>query len=368
MRSTGIDVVILAAGEPDFPTPDPICRAGIEAIEKGFTKYTQSSGILELREKIADKLMRENGVSVDPNQVVVSCGAKHSLYNAMMVLLEPGDEVIVFAPYWMTYVEQIRLAGAHPVVLRTEASNAFEPDMDSVRAAVTPKTRAIVINSPSNPSGAVYSRNTMKGIAQVALRHDLWIVSDEIYEKLIYSGEHVSPASLGKEVAERTVTVNGCSKAFAMTGWRIGYAAAPMPIAQAMSNFQDQVTSNPTSLSQKGAVQALSMPAESIEPMVCEYKARRDLMLSHVESVPGMSAETPAGAFYVFADVSNVLGRAVKSDGDLATYLLEEAHVATIPGYVFDGPGHIRLSYAASRQEIERGMKRIADAFKRLEK
>lgn len=366
MKAEGIDIISFAAGEPDFNTPEPICNAAIEAMRAGFTKYTPSAGINELKDAIVAKLDRENGVKVVRDQIVVSCGAKHSIYNCMMTLLEPGDEVILIAPYWMTYADQVRLAGGVPVVVYSKAENDFVPSLDDLKAAVTARTKAILFNSPSNPTGAVLPRQTIKEIAALALRHDLWVIADEIYERLIYGAEHQSIAALGDDIAERTITVGGCSKTYSMTGWRIGFAAAPVPVAKAMSNFQDQVTSNPTSFAQKGAVVAFNLPSDSVESMRAEFEVRRNLILGLLREIPGINVREPKGAFYVFPDVSAYLGGKITSDLDLAAYLLEEAKVATIPGSVFEGPGHLRMTYAASRESIERGVARIAEALKKL--
>jgi aspartate aminotransferase len=362
MKADGIDVVSFAAGEPDFNTPNPIVEAAIDALRAGFTKYTPSSGIKELKLAIAEKLERENAVKVAPEQVVISCGAKQSVYNSMQVLLDPGDEVILFAPYWMTYAEQVRLAGGTPKVVKTNAGDGFVPSYDDLRSAISPRTKAIILNSPSNPTGAVYPRSAIKEIAATAIRHGLWIVADEIYERLVYGVEHVSVASLGAEIAAQTITIGGCSKSFAMTGWRIGFAAAPLPIARAMSNFQDQVTSNPTSFAQKGAVEAYRMPGEAIESMRQEFLARRDLIAALLRQIPGVDLKVPGGAFYAFADFSAHLSPG-ESDLELAAFLLDEARVATVPGSVFEGPGFLRLSYAASRHDIERGVARIGEAL-----
>jgi aspartate aminotransferase len=366
MKAQGVDVISFAAGEPDFNTPEAICRAAIEAIEKGFTKYTPTSGIDELKKAVSEKLARDNRIEVSPQQVVVTVGAKHSVYNAMQVLLDPGDEVILIAPYWMTYAEQVRLAGGTPVVVRTEGSSGFVPTHEAIKEAITPRTKAIIINSPTNPTGAVWPRQTMKEVAALALRHRFWVVSDEIYENLIYGVEHYSIASLGKEIAEQTITVNGCSKSFAMTGWRIGYCAAPLPVAKAMSNLQDQVTSNPTSFAQKGAVVALNMAKDEVDAMCREFEGRRDLITKLMAEVPSVGVVAPKGAFYLFADFRQLLGGRLKDDLELADYLLDTAQVATIPGSVFEGPGYIRLSYAIGRADIERGVSRIAEALKRL--
>jgi aspartate aminotransferase len=366
MKAEGIDVISFAAGEPDFNTPEPICNAAIDAIRAGFTKYTPSAGINELKDAIVTKLDRENGVKVAREQVVVSCGAKHSVYNTMMTLLDPRDEVILIAPYWMTYADQIRLAGGTPVVVHTKAENDFAPDFNDLKSAVSSRTKAILINSPCNPTGAVLPRNAIKEIAALALRHGLWVVADEIYERLIYGEEHQSIAALGSDIAERTITIGGCSKSYSMTGWRIGFAAAPAPIAKAMSNFQDQVTSNPTSFAQKGAIAAFNLPAEAVEGMRAEFEGRRDLIVKLLREIPGLNVREPKGAFYAFPDMSSFLGGKIATDLDLAAFLLEEAQVATVPGSVFEGVGHLRLSYAASRENIERGVARIAEALKKL--
>lgn len=363
MKSEGHDIVSFAAGEPDFNTPEEICQSAIQAIESGFTKYTPSAGIPELREKVCEKLARENGIRVEPSQVVISCGAKHSVYNTMMVLLEPGDEVLLIAPYWMTYADQVRLAGGVPVVVQTRAEDGFVPSVDALREKITAKTRAIVVNSPSNPTGAVFGRETLKQIAALALRHDLYVVADEIYEKLLYDQNHTSIASLGREVASRTITIGGCSKTYAMTGWRVGFAAAPLEIAKAMSNFQDQVTSNPTSFAQRGAVAAYGMSDEQIAAMREEFRARRDLIVALLGEIPGVTTPVPGGAFYVFPSFAGYLGREVADDVALAQFLLENAKAATVPGSVFEGPGHLRLSYACSRADIEKGISRIAEAL-----
>lgn len=366
LRAEGKDVLSFAAGEPDFNTPEPICKAAIEAIESGFTKYTPSSGIPSLKEAICEKLHRENEIKVSPSQIVCSCGAKHALYNTMQVLLDPGDEVILFAPYWMTYADQIRLAGGVPVVVHTRREAGFAPNLDDIRAVLTAKTKAIVVNSPANPTGALFSRKTIKEIAMIALRHDLYILSDEIYDRLVYGEKHQSMAALSPETAERTITFGGVSKSYAMTGWRLGFAAAPEPIAKALSNFQDQVTSNPTSFVQKGAEVAFRLPAEQVEAMRQEFEARRDIIVKLLTAIPNVKIDPPKGAFYAFADFSAYLGGKVKDDQALAEYLLEDAMIAAIPGSVFEGPGFLRMSYAASRANIEKGVARLAEALAKL--
>ncbi len=366
MKAQGLDVISFAAGEPDFGTPEPICDAAIEALRAGATKYTASSGTPELKAAIVEKFRRENGLDYRPEQIVVSCGAKHSVFNTLMVLVEPGDEVILLAPYWMTYADQVVLAGGRPVAIALDPESGFVPTLEQLRAAISPRTKAIILNSPCNPTGAVLPRATLKEIAALALRHDFWIIADEIYERLIYSADHQSIGALGAEVKDRTITISGCSKSFAMTGWRIGYAAAPAEVAQAMSNLQDQVTSNPTTFAQAGAIAALNCDADVVDAMRDEFRARRDLMLALLQAIPGLSTPTPGGAFYVFPDVSAFLGDRCPTDADLADYLLNEAHVATVAGSVFEGPGHVRLSYSAGRTDIERGVARIAEALGKL--
>ena len=359
MKAEGIDVISFGAGEPDFNTPEPICRAAREALDEGFTKYTQTSGMPELRAAIADKLKRENKVEASSDQVVVSCGAKQSLYNAAMMLLDEGDEAIVIAPYWMTYIDQIQLAGAKPVVVHARADNDFLPDPDDIAQKISARTRAIFINSPCNPTGAVYPPETLEAIAQLAERNDLWLICDEIYERLVYGAKHVSTASLGSKIAERTITIGGCSKTFAMTGWRIGYAAAPLPVARTMAAFQDAVTSNANSFAQRGALEAFRMGGDCVEQMRAEFEERRDLMRAELLKIPGLGVSNPKGAFYFLVDVRRFLSGKFDSDEQLGQSLLETGHVATVPGTVFDAPGFIRLSYTASKNNIKRGVDRI---------
>jgi aspartate aminotransferase len=366
MKAEGIDVISFAAGEPDFPTPEEICDAAITAIKAGFTKYTPSRGIRELREAVANKLARENGIKVNLDQVVISCGAKHCVFNALQMLVNPGDEVILIAPFWMTYFDQVLLAGGTPVIVHAPKECGFVPDVDAITEKVSSKTKAIILNTPCNPTGAVFPRSLLKEIASLAIRNDFWVVCDEIYEKLVYGAEHCSIASLGREIAERTVTIGGCSKSFAMTGWRIGWSAAPPELACAMANFQDSVTSNPTSFSQKGALEAYKMSPESIEKMRSEFETRRDLILRELGNIPKVGLPKPNGAFYVLADFSAYLGGKVSTDADLAEILLDQARVATVPGSVFYAPGHIRLSYAASRENIKNGVRRIGEAISKL--
>lgn len=356
-------MVSFSAGEPDFDTPSAIVEAAVKAAREGQTRYTATPGIMPLREAISAKLARDNSVAASPEQIVVSTGAKQCLFNSMMALTGPGDEVIVFAPYWMTYLEQIALAGATPVVVRTSPESGYVPDRNDVLAAITPRTRAVIVNSPSNPTGAVYPPEFMRWLAEETDKQGIWLVSDEIYEKLVYGVEHVSLASIDESVAERTVTINGCSKSFAMTGWRIGYAAAPLEVAKAMSNIQDQVTSNATAFAQAGALTALTGAGSEVEAMRREFEVRRNLIVEGLRAIPGVECEMPGGAFYAFPQV---LAQKDIDDCALANDLLENALVATVPGSVFGAPGHLRLSYATSRSDIEKGLERLRIALTRI--
>lgn len=362
MRAQGKNVLTFAAGEPDFNTPEEICESAIRAIKEGKTKYTPSAGIPALREAIAAKVTQETGWQVAPNQVVTSTGAKQALYNTFQLLLNEGDEVILLAPYWMTYRDQVELAGGVPVIVKASREDRYIPNPDQVRAAITPRTRAIVINTPSNPTGAVIPREILTQLVEIAVQHNLWIVSDEIYDKLVYDGEHASVASLGEEVQRRTILINGVSKTYAMTGWRLGYLVAPPQIAQAASNFQDQVTSNPSSVTQYAALAALKMDMSGVTAMREEFHARRDLIVQGLAEVPGFQIDLPGGAFYAFVDAHERLG--TRTDVELADFLLEKAEVALVPGSVFEGDGCLRLSYAASRADILEGVRRIQCAMK----
>ncbi len=372
MAAQGIDVIDFASGEPDFDTPEPVKAAAEAAIRAGFTKYTPSSGIDELRGAIADKLKAEQGLQYEKSQILVSCGAKHSLYNVAEALLEAGDELIIPVPFWVSYQDQTLLNDATPVLLKTEEREGYTISPDALEAAITPRTKAIIVNSPCNPTGATYDKQTLEGIAAAALRHDLLIISDEIYEKVLYDGaQHISIASLSPEVAARTVVINGVSKAYAMTGWRIGYAAGPKTLLTAMANIQSQSTSNPCSISQKAAVAALRLGNPFTAVMVAEFDRRRRLMVDRLNNMPGITCRMPTGAFYAFPNVSGLLSKRWKdqpigSAANLATILLNEAQVALVPGEPFGSDIHIRLSYATSMEAIERGLSRIEAAIRRL--
>ena len=372
MAAQGIDVVDFSSGEPDFDTPEPVKAAAEAAIRAGFTKYTPSSGIDELRQAIIDKLQTELGLRYEKPQILVSCGAKHSLYNLAEALLEAGDEIIIPTPYWVSYADQAFLNDATPVLLPTREDRGYAIDPDELQKLITPRTKAIIVNSPCNPTGATYDKRTLEAIAGIAVKHDLLIISDEIYEKVLYDGAtHISIATLSPEVAERTVIINGVSKAYAMTGWRIGYAAGPKPLLTAMANIQSQSTSNPCSISQKAAVAALKLGGPFTEKMVVEFDRRRKVMVERLNAIPGVSCRMPGGAFYAFPNICGVLGRTgpngpITSPQELANYLLKEAHVAVVPGEPFGSRQHVRLSYATGMDTITKGLDRIAAAFGKL--
>ena len=367
MVADGVDVVNFSVGEPDFDTPESVKAAGVAAIQQGRTKYTPAAGTLELRKAICEKLERDNGLQYRPEEIVVSNGGKQSLYNAYQVLLDPGEEVIIQAPYWVSYPEIVRLAGGVPVVVETDESTGFRLTADMIREKLTNRTRVINLNSPSNPTGAVLPRKELEEIAALAVERDLIIVTDEIYERLLYDGaEHVSIASFGEEVKKRTITVNGLSKAYSMTGWRIGYTASERIYAKAMGDLQSQSTSGPSSISQAAAVEALRGSQEPVEHMRKEFDRRRKHMIARLNSLPGFSVKVaPEGAFYLFPNVSalfgqTIAGRRITSSDDLADLILEREHVGVVPGSGFGAPNHIRFSYATSMERIDEGLDRIA--------
>lgn len=368
----GVDVLSFGVGEPDFDTPSHIKEVAIEAIKAGFTKYTASSGIPELREAICEKLNKDNGLEYKPNEVLVSVGAKHSIYNAVMALCDDGDEVIIPEPYWVSYPEMVKLAGGKVVTVPTGIKQGFKITAEQLEAAITKKTSLLILNSPSNPTGAVYTEEELRKIAEVCVKHNISVISDEIYEKLVYDGKHISFASLGPEVKALTVTVNGVSKSYAMTGWRIGYAAGPKEVIAAMGNIQSHATSNPTSIAQKAAVAGLKGPQEPLEEMRREFEKRRNYMAKRLDEMPGWRCLVPQGAFYCYPDVSGVFGHKVKGklvndDSTLADILLDEGRVAAVPGIAFGTKGYLRFSYATSMKVIEEGMNRIAEVMKTME-
>lgn len=367
MKAEGVDVVGFGAGEPDYDTPMHIKAAAIKAIEEGFTKYTPASGTLQLKQAICKKLLNENGLTYKPSQIVVSNGAKHSLVNVFGTILQPGDEVIIPTPYWVSYPEMVKLADGVPCPLVTREEDGFKFTADQFESAITEKTKALILNSPSNPTGMVYTREELLAIAKVAVKHNIYVVSDEIYEHLIYEGERVSIASFGEDIKKLTIIVNGLSKTYAMTGWRIGYTASSEEIARVMSNVQSHATSNPNSIAQYAAVTALEGGLGFVEEMKVEYKRRRDYMVERINSLEGVSCLKPNGAFYVMMNIKPLLskticGYKINSANDFATALLEKARVALVPCEGFAADGYLRWSYATSMENIVRGLDRL-EAF-----
>lgn len=361
LKQQGVDVVGLGAGEPDFNTPEHIMDAAIEAMRAGHTKYTPSGGIPELKQAIVEKLKRDNGLTYDPAQIIVTVGAKHALYNLFQVLLDEGDEVIIPSPYWVSYEEQVKLAGGVSVVIEGKEENQFKITPQQLKEAITDRTRAVLINSPSNPTGMVYSAEELRAIGQVCIDHDLLIVSDEIYEHLIYDDiPHVSMASLGPDFYERTVIINGVSKTYSMTGWRIGFAAGPQEIIKAMTDLASHSTSNPTSIAQYGAIAAFSGTHEPVQEMKKAFKERRDYVIGRIEQIPGFTCQKPPGAFYAFINIKEALKRSgFETTDEWAKALLEQAHVAVVPGSAFGSKDHIRISYATSKEQLEKAFDRI---------
>jgi aspartate aminotransferase len=372
MRAQGIDVISFAVGEPDFDTPQNIKKAAIEAIESGFTKYTAVAGIVELKEAIAEKFHNDNGLTYKPSQISVACGAKHALYNIAQVLWDKGDEVIVIAPYWVSYTDQVILTGAAPVIFDTSKFENFAISRDELKALITPRTRAILINSPSNPTGKVYNRSELEIIAQLAVENDLLIISDEIYEKILYDDtEFVSIAALGNEIQQRTITVNGLSKAYAMTGWRVGYAAGPEKIIQAMNKIQGQSTSATNSIAQKASIAALCGPQTQVDNMCREYQKRRDFIINELNAIEGIDCNIPSGAFYAYPNVSKLYGskygdQVITDSVGFCAYILDETQVALVPGLAFGTDDFVRISYATSMENIKTGMARIKLAVEKL--
>jgi len=363
LKKEGVDIVSFAAGEPDFDTPAHIVAAAKAAIDAGKTRYTPAKGMPELIAAVREKFQRDNGLEYSAAAVVISCGAKHSLFNAFQAICSEGDEVIIPAPYWVTYPEQVRLAGAEPVYLETEESRGYGIDREKLEALVTERTRAILVSSPCNPTGAAYGREDLEFIADLACRRDLALISDEIYEKLVFDGfEAVSPASLGDEVKARTIVVNGVSKTYAMTGWRIGYLAAPENVAKAISSFQSHSTSNPATPSQYAALAALSGDQGCVEEMRRAFEERRDLMVERLNRIDGITCTVPRGTFYVFPNISG-LG---KTSLELASELLDRARIAVVPGIAFGADGNIRMSFAASAANLNKGLDRLEEYVQTL--
>lgn len=372
MQAQGIHVISFGAGEPDFDTPQNIKAAAIKAIEEGFTKYTPVGGTDELKDAIIKKFQRDNGLTYKRSEIIVSCGGKHSFYNLAQAIFDVGDEVIVPAPYWVSYPPMVALAGATPVIAETKEVNGFKLLAEDLKKAITPKTKALILNTPSNPTGGAYTKEDLEKIAEIALLHNFFVISDEIYEKIVYDGfRFVSIASLGEEIRKKTIIVHGVAKTYAMTGWRIGYTAGPEEIISAMSNLQSQSTSNPTSIAQKASVEALAGPQEEVQRMVSAFEERRNYIVDRLNRIPGVSCFNPLGAFYVFPNFSSYYGRSyqgkkISNSTELADYFLEVAQVAVVPGVEFGADPFERLSYATSMKDIQEGLNRIEEALKKL--
>src|SRR5579863_1435187 len=365
MKADGADVVVFGAGEPDFATPAHIVEAAIKALNDGFTKYTPSSGIPELRQAVADKFKRDNGLTYKPSQIIVSCGGKHSCYNVIIATCEEGDEVVIPAPYWLSYPEMVKLAGATPVIIETTDATEFKVTPAQLRAAITPRTRLFILNSPSNPTGSVYTREEIKALGDICVEKNVLIMSDEIYEKLVYDGaEHVSVASFSPSHYEHTIVVHGFAKAYSMTGWRLGYLAAPEPIAKAIDAIQSHSTSNPTSFAQKGGVAALNGPQDHLKGWLAEYAKRRAYAHQRLNAIPGISCVNARGAFYLFPNISKL---GLKS-ADFCARLLEQEKVAAVPGVAFGADDCLRISYATNLANIEKGLDRMEKFVKSLVK
>ena len=373
LKSKGLDVVSFIAGEPDFDTPEHIKAAAVKAINDGFTKYTPASGTTELKKAICEKLKKDNGLTYEPSQIVVSNGAKQALQIALMAILNDGDEVIIPAPYWVSYTEMVKIAGGKPVIVYSKNENKFCPTPEELKSAYTSKTKAIILTSPGNPTGIMLSREALVQIADFAVSNDLFVISDEIYEKLIYdpSNEHISIASINSEIYKRTMVINGVSKSYAMTGWRIGYCASSAEIAKVMGSLQSHISGNPNSIAQKAALEAISGDQSCVFDMRDEFKKRRDYIYKRALAIPSLLPVEPEGAFYLFIDVSNLYGkkyngREINSAADFAALLIEEKMVALIPCADFGMPGHVRLSYASSMEAIKKGMDRIEEFVSKL--
>jgi len=368
MKTQGHDVIGFGAGEPDFGTPQWIVDAAKEALDKGLTRYTPASGTPELKQAICDRYKKKYGLEYDSAQVVVSNGAKHSLFNVFQAILNPGDEVIIPAPYWLSYPELVKMADGVPVIVDTAEEYDFKMTADALREAITPRTKAVIINNPSNPTGSVYSRDELKNVLDVAIGRDLCVVGDDIYEELVYDcKEMVCIPTLGEKYMENTIVVSGASKTYAMTGWRIGYALSPVNIAKAMGNFQSHSTSNPNSIAQYATIAALNGPEKGVEDMRSAFDVRRRTMHERINAIEGLSCRLPSGAFYMMMNISGVLGkkwegRQIGGSMDFASFLLDAQKVAVVPGISFGADNYVRMSYATSLENIEKGLDRI-EAF-----
>ncbi|MEW6188390.1 MAG: pyridoxal phosphate-dependent aminotransferase [Thermodesulfobacteriota bacterium] len=372
MVKSGLDIISFGVGEPDFDTPEHIKEAAVQALKEGFTKYTPVSGIEELKEAVAFRFKEDLGLEYKAQEVVVSCGGKHALYNIAQALWGPGDEVIIPAPYWVSYPPMVQLAGAEPVIIPTSASRGFKLSAEELEAAVTPRTRAIILNSPSNPTGSVYSREELQALGRVILEKDLMVISDDIYDKILFDQpSFFNLAMIDPRFKERTLVVNGASKTYAMTGWRIGYLAGPGAVIKAIDTIQSHSTSNPTSIAQKAAVAALRGPQDFVKTMVAEFDRRRRYIADRLQALSAVKTTLPQGAFYIFPVFSSYYGRKngnqeLKNSLDFADYLLEKARIAVVPGAAFGEDACLRFSYATSLEKIEKGMDRLEKALKEL--
>jgi aspartate aminotransferase len=372
LKAEGVDVVGFGAGEPDFDTPINIKEEAIRAIKEGFTKYTAVGGIDELKNAIIHRIKDDHGIQYEKSEIIVSCGAKHTLYNLSQALFENGDEVIIPSPYWVSYPEQVTLAGAKPLFIETREEDGFKINPDELRKLITKKTKALILNYPSNPTGATYNEDDLRDIVDVVTKAGILIISDEIYEKIVYDGiTHTPVVTLGDEVKKFTILVNGVSKSYSMTGWRIGYAAGDKRIIEAMSKLQGQSTSNPTSISQKAAIEALNGPQEEVKRMAKEFERRKNYVVERLNKIPGFRCFNPQGAFYVFPNISKFFGKRhagkeINNSLDFTNFLLEEAKVAVVPGIEFGADNYVRISYATSMEEIKKGVDRIEKVIEKL--
>ncbi|MDB5076128.1 MAG: pyridoxal phosphate-dependent aminotransferase [Chloroflexi bacterium] len=368
MKRDGLPVISFGAGEPDFPTPAAIAAAGTAAIAAGHTKYTSVNGVQELREAVAERLRRDQQLQYSPDQVIITNGAKEALFNTFQALLNPGDEVIIPAPYWVSYEAQVLFAGGKPVIVSTTEESGFKLTPDALAAHITPRTRLLMLNSPSNPTGSVYSADELRGLGSVLANSDVGVVSDEIYQRISYNGPSPSFPAAVPDLFDRTILINGASKAYAMTGWRIGFAAGPLNVIKAMNGVQSHSTSNANTIAQYAAIEAFGGRQDEVDKMSAAFKERRDVIVGLLNEIPGVQCPVPDGAFYVFPSVKGALGKTIggetiNSSLELATYLLEKAYVATVPGEAFGSPGYLRLSYACGMAPIREGVARLKSAL-----
>ncbi len=372
LKEAGENVISFGAGEPDFETPQYICDAACEALEIGFTRYTAASGYENLKEAVVEKFKRDNQLNYDKDQIIVSNGAKHSLFNTFQAILNPGDEVIIPVPYWLTYPETVKMGGGTPVFLDTDEEDGFKINVDKLKDKINKNTKALILNSPSNPTGSIYSKDELEEIAKLAVENDILVISDEIYEKIVYDGnKHISIASLNKDIKELTIVINGVSKAYAMTGWRIGYAAGPKKIIEIMSNIQSHATSNPNSIAQYASNAGLRGDHSFMKQRRNKFSERRDFMYEKINSIEGLSCLKPGGAFYIMMNIEDILGKktagkVIEDSFSFAEELLDEKKVAVVPGVAFGADNYIRLSYANSLENIKEGLNRIEKFIKEL--